>query len=686
MKALKEKRIGLRSLWRRGLVILSLFALVFASCDNSGGTVTGGPVPLQIRVKTAPTVDSYEGLEVNLTGIKVEARYDKDPNNWVEVPDADLKSYVVTPKYAFASGDSGSKKTFYLYAPGAGQGAYTKFETKVHHLVRYKGGMGYGDSTNVTPDSNYWRNGVQLTVKPTADYQKTYRVDDFPNLADLSKFTVQGNYMDNTIQDIPLHMDMRWEIVPYYDNAPSTGKGALAFYIGGWGYDALWFDYAGASYAPTYAHDSAYNDWVVAAVPLDEVYHVTGIEITNKDELKEWFEGEGAFFFWDDDRAAAWLEKDGTGKAEKAKIKVTYSDGLTRDLTMEQATQQNTVWYNWNPDGDYRPVAVQGIKDTVTKVLRTEKAGVEWPNYKNPKISVYYRGWRDYVDVPIFYKFNNIEVVPKAGSAFETLGYVPMDMKLQDNDNVANAAFTSFFDVYAIYSAASGQTAKKKLSYQGLRGPASEPETYRDIPVEGTNPNWGRIDAEVVDDDVLDTVAKGKPFRMLKKFGDYEVNSYLMASGRAYVDDKEPGDVSSWGSKEELYYDVEYEDAVPIKTTGMKSGTADNAAYDGGPTFYSTNFGEADRREITGTANTGSISKVVIGPYAWGEAAKPSNNGKTRNVQIYYTPGIGTASPFYGAEDINGDPLDPDTTIPSPKRQNVPVQWSNIPPLTYETE
>jgi len=89
MKALKEKRNSLRSLWRRSLVILSILALVFAvACgsktdpttptDPTNPTDPGTPTQPPAKVATSinviydPTAISYAGIRPDLTGIKAE--------------------------------------------------------------------------------------------------------------------------------------------------------------------------------------------------------------------------------------------------------------------------------------------------------------------------------------------------------------------------------------------------------------------------------------------------------------------------------------------------------------------------------------------------------------------------------------------------------------------------------------
>jgi len=87
MKALKEKRLSLRSLIRGGLVILSLFALVFAIGCNTSSDPDPGPGPgpgtdpttapvvpyvTGISVMGKPTNPSFQGLAPDLTGVTAQ--------------------------------------------------------------------------------------------------------------------------------------------------------------------------------------------------------------------------------------------------------------------------------------------------------------------------------------------------------------------------------------------------------------------------------------------------------------------------------------------------------------------------------------------------------------------------------------------------------------------------------------
>jgi hypothetical protein len=103
MKALKEKRIGLRSLWRRSLVILSLLALVFAACGDSGSSDSSTPdyTPTKaisgveiIQYPSSFGGDIYEGTNIDLTGIRVVVKYVDGTIQYVTDP---KKLYIYPP-------------------------------------------------------------------------------------------------------------------------------------------------------------------------------------------------------------------------------------------------------------------------------------------------------------------------------------------------------------------------------------------------------------------------------------------------------------------------------------------------------------------------------------------------------------------------------------------------------------
>jgi len=131
MKALKEKRVSLRSLFRRSLVILSILALAlsFASCSDSGsgdggdtgdtGTTPPVVVPNQKTVKNLtvikhPVNPSYEGAMPDLTGLEVLITFTENGVDLPPVLEKDPSKFTVDPPVAYVTSTSG-ETTFSKY-------------------------------------------------------------------------------------------------------------------------------------------------------------------------------------------------------------------------------------------------------------------------------------------------------------------------------------------------------------------------------------------------------------------------------------------------------------------------------------------------------------------------------------------------------------------------------------------
>ena len=114
MKALKEKRNSLRSLARMGLVILSVFALSFAACRGTGNNIdptdptqpptnntdpTEPPPPARVAqrmtVLNQPYTVQYEGMPVDLTGIRVQVIFSDGTTEIVSDP----SQFTTTPRF-----------------------------------------------------------------------------------------------------------------------------------------------------------------------------------------------------------------------------------------------------------------------------------------------------------------------------------------------------------------------------------------------------------------------------------------------------------------------------------------------------------------------------------------------------------------------------------------------------------
>jgi hypothetical protein len=469
MKALKEKRISLRSLWRRGLVILSLFALVFASCgesddDGGGGTVTNAKVPFSIEVITDPTANSYMGLDVDLTGLKVLVRYSDGTVDFV----TDASKFTTYPAWATGAYDETASSTrkytplrdYYLYYVEAGKAFQSRikipdvipiYRDDVLTLIDTYDPV-YGGTSGVT-GQYYQSNGLQITGPALKMY-----VDDKPNFgsltlqADYRKEIAGGGY-DNTAgsgvkKDVPVTLENDWRIIPYYNNASKTGRGGLYITIG-------------RNPLPTTPNHELNlasgitgnaDPGVTAISPLDEVYHVTGLEIETAPELSP-------FFYWQAD------EKDTTSNIspwiarvrDTARLKVTYSNDTTKSFSIPELEYQNTVWLNMTPNelasiiptNTWLPFDMEGITQTAV-VLGTPVANRPFTRLREPQIGFYYRGERAWHPVPVYTSFARLNVEILAGGE-----QITVDMRKRDNDHygMSAAEFAKLLKVEAIFTA-----------------------------------------------------------------------------------------------------------------------------------------------------------------------------------------------------------------------------------------
>jgi hypothetical protein len=486
MKALKEKRISLRSLWRRGLVILSLFALVFASCgesndDDGGGlTVTGGPEPYGISIITQPTNDSYMGLPLDLTGIVVQVIYTDGTVSYVR----EDSKFTTMPRWATGYYDEAEltagrnpyrpelNYVLFYADPKTNKVFYDVVEIPdVIPIIREEGSKLVGVPAG-TPSSSYTNTFVDPVsgddtgwayVSSGLDFvglatqgQKAMRVDEKPTFAGLTleawyrKRDKNGKYIDSAPavkKVIPFSLDdMEWTIVPYYENGNETGTGAIYVRLG-----RNFERPGGTTLKPDYG--------VTAAFPLEAVYAVTGIELETPATLKP-------FFYWQADTPAAWTERVRDGGAA---IKVTYSDNSTRSLTVAEALYQNSAWLNPGPGymsgdplqpnlesgayqlvglGSWQPFSVRGIIATAAKV--GEPVGKQtYRKVTTPQISYYYRGRTCFQDVPVYTTYQRLNVEILAGG-----DQITIDMTQTDNDyqGMTMTSFAKLLKVSAVFT------------------------------------------------------------------------------------------------------------------------------------------------------------------------------------------------------------------------------------------
>jgi len=537
MKALKEKRISLRSLWRRGLVILSLFALVFASCgdSDSGSSDDGlkpGKVPIAIELLTTSiSTVSYEGQPVDLTGLKVLVRYSTDPKDNVILTKDNTKFYTDPPYAVGVIGEASATAGVYsgdgdiywvpqrnytlTFSPGAGEPIYSR-EIQIGGVYPIARQSSWQDTPNSANNgfggiynmgntiSAFWSQGLQLT----GPLDTEIRVDDYPKLEALK---LQAQYSNGAKKDIDVIKSTDWEIRARNTNAPGqkpvSGPGDLFVTVG---YNRFAYTSKTSSTVDKYvqnAYDLASKAMTSGSDAITLVFPtVTASDTGWKKNVYNTIQKSGVdpaltashpftkvhtvipygvellpadltldpFFYWDSDSGTSWVDR---LIAKKASIRVTYSDEKTNEMTVEEAVRMNAVWRNLSPgQSKYEvPFGVLGIYET---------GGSQYTHAKNkdPKITIDYRGGVTTKSVPVYTKLQSLSVRFTEGTEFT------VDMKGSDNDVGAFAAagFAGKITVEAIFtSPTTSETATKTLAYasaadldKAKEGAPSNPNNY----------------------------------------------------------------------------------------------------------------------------------------------------------------------------------------------------------------
>ena len=574
MKALKEKRISLRSLLGRSLVILSLFALVFSSCSDSSddsAPTASGKVAANIWVKAYPVRDQYEGCKIDLTGLVIGVEYTDG-----SIVDFDYRNVKVSPERAFGSfGAIGFINTWVPY-----DGYTINFGEATVGLVQSASGwfdikpIVRTEAINVvTPDKdvglgeeypgNYWlANGLQLTgTTPfTAGGNSSVYVDDSPNFGGL---TLEANYVGGDKKQIDgLSANdpfFQWIIAPRYDNGQDTGTGDLFITVG---------------QAPGMAAPLGTDWWPITATqPLKEVYHVKALEVVDAPDIK--------FFYFEDETNGKGLGTDGetefwVARAGDVKLKMTYSNGVSKEFTVAQGYRMNEVWWNppFNPPGAHDwlpPIAIRGIQSNATAPLVT--SSVNYARNRTPKITIYYRGYRVNLDVPVLTRLDSLLVTPK-----EDLN-INMVQREVDNDyreaiSMNATKFATMVDVVARFTAYSNS------------------EFYGDYPLSFNEPRTSHEST-----DTIGVSDPNQPFVYYRSGFPHleDVGLYSMDFG------KHPWWDSEW-----------------VNGSGLKVGRWD------------TNFDD-----MSNPGPDPITSNLYID--AFGVCSAANNNGRERQVTFYYT-------------------------------------------------
>ena len=309
MKALQEKRISLRSLWRRSLVILSLVALVFAACGDSSDNddpLAPPPAARQIVsmtmltppdniVSSATNVIVYEGMPLDLTGFSVLARY--GDGSYETLTDLSLfQAYIQITV-------SGEDYLFESYiANDSVAGSSTR--TAITKVIQYIGG-GYlwGTTVDYAPASIRSLERLHYTYNLST---RTYYSDEIPNWSGITLELRHWGELQHKTRTLPRdYVHWRFSHINEVGHWLAIAIPVLGLDYSGAGtpvinptYDAaslLLEHTAGTGYtqdnhehliipAPSgppgdlalYPHDDAN----IVYIPLDEVIHITGVSIT----------------------------------------------------------------------------------------------------------------------------------------------------------------------------------------------------------------------------------------------------------------------------------------------------------------------------------------------------------------------------------------------------------------------
>jgi len=490
MKALKEKRISLRSLWRRGLVILSLFALVFASCgeSDSAGDDSSGAGILRIKVLQGPQNDQYYGRPVDLEGAIIEVTYNNGNKEKLDVDNSGKFTAwprIVTGFYYYDDdGDVAFKgmegciityKNFFNYDQSAikNSDSYAEFDGDIWCIEPYNTRNTWGSGPIPGVDEGLYDLGLHIVGRDRMA-KKAYVDDD--NF-DLSGLEIEADYIlpDTTQRDYKkINLaDTSWRILPSYEsNADGSSRGFL--YITA-GEDVYGFmnqaDYRIAYYGGN-------NKGVTASVPLDNVYTVTGIDLASPPELED-------YFYWQTNTSAKWIERLG----DDAQLVVNYSGGApSKKFYIKDLEKNRKIWYNANPGatgaGDSHTGA--GWKynehdDMLPEALKYIRydffiVPIQYPltvkANKDPGITLYYRGFTKKIPVDVFTTLSSISAVSKSGGEI-----IHNPGAARDNDKdmgePGSGGLADLMEVTAIYQAYNNPSVQSKpltLMYKGHLG------------------------------------------------------------------------------------------------------------------------------------------------------------------------------------------------------------------------
>ena len=527
MKALKEKRISLRSLLRRSLVILSLLALVFVSCgdsssdDNNNSGVTGnytGPEIETVIINGNNLPVQYLGRPINLTGITATIIY-KDRNIAPTVND-ELWRFSTTPKIftgaycnvaaaGYAVGDfvpmdscnvtfiaPDNLRSFATDVSLTGVGIW-RDATNTQGVI-YDPITGLPTASTGYDDWNRaYAQGVQITGVNSPIRQRTAYADD--DTFDFSGLVLEADYYDGTKYELSFDdiiLNDTWRIIPDYEqgkNSNGVYPGYIYITIG----QNLYYSsadnhsYINSGFMGTLdtrarpTDGQLYFGGITVLFPLDEVYTVaadpTWAEPENLPENNDYM-----FYLAYEPTTAGADQVYWGGVFGEQLMRVQYTGNMPdKVFTINQWYNKRDVWWNRNFNYDNwttqppnsqqpnaRPLAIKG-PDIPFDVKR----------YPNPSVKIYYRGWQLDHKIDVYTRLVGYGVTPEE----PTFNFTRDSGRDNDNPGLATGASVNgwhsglvFTVTYMPYNDIENDTKAKDfvLSYAGFTNTTAAAATF----------------------------------------------------------------------------------------------------------------------------------------------------------------------------------------------------------------
>ena len=518
MKALQEKRISLRSLWRRSLVFFSVVALAFAfaSCNQTVAPGNGVEPPPPARTPVSMVIAQFpanasgvvfEGQLVDLTGIVVNVFY--SDGTWGQITDPGALS-IFPPVYTVANRGPGGTAAGAVSSSWANlQVAFGGTDLTGHGTERQVGYIlsytenGTTISINIVTSTGF--NPAVLTVgetvhrmgihRPLLDVVRTgelirqdFYIDEIP---DFRGIRVEGIYWagvgelpdqppiagdvplpgpgvavsgENFIQrHIPVSTEFPWAWV-YNRHAGFVGQNpGVLVNVGSWG---------------AMEEGSDPEHLTGLRIPVGNLWQVASVEVTTPPNFAfPLFFDDRRFFtadieldtspastpgeFWADDISDPifwrWVNEVLAGTV----ITVTYTGGSPRVFPIYRLASMPMLAPVDAIGGERLGGFWDGLRFRAVDrrgVPLNIGTGAGWDTWlleANPRLAVDYRGRQALIDMPIFNRLELVEVVPRTGNGPVVLN--GLDRVYRRGDD-AHSFFRDHVRVIATYSLGSDRS------------------------------------------------------------------------------------------------------------------------------------------------------------------------------------------------------------------------------------